>query len=96
MALPSPTDLAAVASLVVALVAATMAYLGWRSYRNTGNWKLVFVVLAFVVFVLRSLFTAYNVKTHTVPHDSIEFVGSLFDVLIVLLLFVPFFLPPRR
>lgn len=95
MALPSPTTLAFLASGLVAVMTATMAYLGWRSYQKTRNPRLVFVIVAFVTFVLKSLFVAYNVKVHAVPHDSIEFVSALFDVLIAVLLFIPFFLDTR-
>lgn len=95
MALPGPTALAAGAAFVVALLAAVMAYLGTKSYRNTGNTRLLFVVVAFLVFVVKSLFTAYNVSSHAVRHDTIELVGSLFDVVIVVLLFIPFFLRSR-
>jgi hypothetical protein len=86
----TPVNLAVLASLVVALLAGLMAYWGYRSYRATENLRLLFVVLAFVVFVLKSLFIAYNVRSHAVAHDAIEFVGAMFDLIIVLLLFVPF------
>jgi uncharacterized membrane protein YfcA len=90
MVLPDPTALAIAASLVVALVTAAMAVLGWRSYKATDNPRLVFVVLAFALFALKSLFVAYNVQTHVVGHDSIEFFSALFDVGIVVLFFMPF------
>lgn len=96
MALLTPTNLAMTASLAVALMTAVMAYLGWRSYAKTRNPRLVFVSVAFVVFVLKSLFVAYNVKWHAVPHDSIELVSAIFDVLVAVLLFIPFFLSPQR
>lgn len=91
MALLTPTNLALAASLLVATLTAVMAYLGFRSFQKTGNARLVFVVVAFVAFALKSLFVAYNVTWHAVPHDSIEFVSALFDVLIVVVLFIPFF-----
>lgn len=87
------TNIAVAISLVVAGLATVMAYLGTRSYRATGNLRLLFVVVAFIVFVLKSLFVAYNVRFHAVPHDSIELVGGLFDGIIVLLLFIPFVAP---
>lgn len=96
MVLPNPTTMAALMSAAVAVLAAIMAYLGWKSYRNTGNQRLVFIVLAFFLFIVKSLFTAYNVTSHAVPHDSIELVGSMLDLIIVLLLFIPFFLNPKR
>lgn len=96
MAPVSPTDLATIASLLVALLAAIMAYLGLRSYQKTKNPRLVFVAVAFLAFVIKSLFVGYNVNFHAVPHDSIEFVSALFDVLIVVTLFIPFFLDTGR
>lgn len=89
----NPTNLAVGASLLVALLALLMAYWGIRSYRATENLRLLFVVMAFVVFVLKSLFVAYNVRYHAVPHDSIELVSALFDLLVVLCLFIPFVTP---
>lgn len=96
MALPTPTTLGTAASVLVAAMTLIMAYLGYRSYRNTGNVRLVFVVVAFVTYALKSLFVAYNLQTHATLHDTIELVSALFDVVIVMLLFVPFFLNNGR
>ncbi|MDX1611845.1 MAG: hypothetical protein R3185_05710 [Candidatus Thermoplasmatota archaeon] len=96
MALPSPTTLAVLASAIVAVLSAVMAYLGYRSYQRTRNSKLVFIVVAFLVFILKSAFVAYNVTAHVVPHDTIEFVSAVFDLAIVFLLFIPFFLKAPR
>lgn len=90
-----PTQLAVLANAIVAVLAAIMAYLGIKSYRATGNVKLLFIVIAFVVFIMKALFVSYNVTYHAVPHDAIEFVSALFDVVIVMLLFVPFFARAR-
>ena len=62
-------------------------------YKRQGNTRLLFVVIAFGVFVLKGLFSAYNVLTHTVPHDAIELVLSLLDLIALLLLFIPFVIP---
>ncbi len=83
-------DLAVATSLGVALLSLVMAYLGVRSFLATDNSRLLFVVMAFAVFALKSLFVAYNVRSHVVDHDAIEFVSALFDLIIVMLLFVPF------
>ncbi len=96
MPLIGATELAVIASAIVAVLSAVMAYLGLRSYRKTRNPRLVFVSVAFIAFVLKSIFVGYNVTYHIVPHDSIEFVSALFDVLIVLMLFIPFFLDTGR
>jgi hypothetical protein len=53
------------------------------------------VALAFVVFGLKNVFSAYNVLTHTVPHDAIELVLSLFDLVLLVLLFAPLVLRRR-
>jgi predicted negative regulator of RcsB-dependent stress response len=91
MALLTTTNLAVLASLVVAALTGTMAYLGWRSFQKTRNTQLVFVAVAFLTFLLKSLFVAYNVHSHAVPHDAIELVSAVFDLLIATLLFLPFF-----
>lgn len=87
----SPHILAAATSLFVALLAGTMALLGFRSFQKTRNPRLVFVVIAFVAFTLKSLFVGYNVFTHVIAHDAIEFVSAMFDLLIIFTLFLPFF-----
>lgn len=96
MALDPVTLLAVLTSGLVALITGIMAYLGYRSYQATGNHRLMFVVIAFMTFMIRSLFVAYSVQTHTIPHDAIEFVSALFDLVIVLLLFVPFVMKTPR
>lgn len=92
----TPTTLAVAASLTVAVLTAAMAYMGLRSFQKTRNPRLVFVVVAFLAFLLKSLFVAYNVRWHAVPHDSIEFVSALFDLMIAALLFIPFFVDLGR
>ncbi len=87
----SPHTLAAATSLFVALLAWIMAVLGFRSFQKTRNPRLVFVVIAFVTFTVKSLFVSYNVISHVVPHDAIEFISALFDLLIIVTLFLPFF-----
>lgn len=96
MVLLSPTNLAVAASILVAVLTAVMAYLGFRSFQKTRNPRLVFVVVAFIAFAIKSLFVAYNVRRHMVPHDAIEFVSALFDLLIVVVLFIPFFVDVGR
>lgn len=86
----STTTLAVATSICVAAIAGLMAALGFKSFRKTRNPRLLFVVTAFGVFSLKSVFVAYNVNSHVVPHDGIEFVSAIFDLLIVVLLFLPF------
>lgn len=91
----TPTTLAVAASAIVALLASVMAYLGFRSFSKTRNHRLVFVAVAFLVFAIKSIFIGANVRTHLVPHDTIEFVGALFDLVIVVLIFLPFVMTRR-
>lgn len=79
-------------SIAVGLIALVMAGLAFRARRRSGNRQLAFVGAAFTLFLAKSLFSAYNVQTHYVPHDLIELGLSLFDLAIIGLLFLPFVL----
>lgn len=89
------TIFAIVASLLVAVLTLFMAYRVFRSYRSTLDRRLMFVLAAFLVFALKSLFIgAAVIPPHViVAHDSIEAVGAVMDVVIVGLLFIPFVAP---
>lgn len=78
-------------SVLVGLLALVMAVLAWRAALKRNNRGLRLVSLAFGVFALKNAFSAYNVRTHAVPHDAIELVLSLFDLVLLLLLFAPLF-----
>lgn len=83
---------ASLTGLLVGLIALAMAVLAWQARQRSGNPQLAFVAGAFALFLAKSLFSAYNVWTHDVPHDEIELVLSLFDLLIIGALFLPFVL----
>ncbi|HET6405836.1 MAG TPA: hypothetical protein VFH78_14430 [Candidatus Thermoplasmatota archaeon] len=82
-------------SAVVAALAFVLAVLAWRAAVRRGNPALRIVAVAFGVFGLKNVFSAYNVLTHLVPHDAIELVLSLFDLVLLLLLFLPLVLRRR-
>jgi len=86
----SLADASSGVSLIVGAIALVMAVLAFRARGRSGNRKLLFVGAAFTVFLVKSLFSAYNVHTHVVVHDAIELGLSLFDLLILVLLFLPF------
>lgn len=91
------TALAAWSYLVVGIIAAVMAGLTWRSYRHTGNIKLLFVFMAFFTILVKSLLVLLHEWAHLVEnHHEVLVIMGLFDVLIVLLFFVPFLAAPRR
>ena len=87
---PALTPVSAGVSVTVALLAFVLAGLAFGAMRRRGNPSLRWVALAFVVFGVKNLFSAANVVTHVVPHDAIELVLSLFDLALLLLLFMPF------
>ncbi len=82
---------------IIALVAALsllLTFLAAAAWNRSGNRKLAFVMLAFLAFFLKSVLTAYSVETNVIQHEHLELVGSLFDLLILLLLVAPFGLAP--
>lgn len=92
---PELTTYSVGVSAVVALLAFVMAVLALRGASRRQNNALRIVALAFFVFGLKNVFSAYNVLTHTVPHDAIELVLSLFDLVLLVLLFLPLALRKR-
>lgn len=77
--------IAAVAAVSLALTA--LAFLAWR---RSGNRKLAFVTAAFGLFFLKSVLTAYSVRTDFIVHEDLELVGALLDLIVVVLLLAPF------
>lgn len=74
---------------VVAVLALGLAVVAFGAARKRANRGLYYVGLAFLVFGVKNAFSAYNVLVHTVQHDDIELVLSLFDLAIIGLLFLP-------
>lgn len=77
-------------STVVALLAITFTVLAYRAWHRRRNPALRAVALAFGLFAIKNVFSAINVIYHIVPHDGIELVLSLFDLALLLVLFLPF------
>lgn len=87
--MPALTPASATVSLVVALLALALAGLAVAAARRRANPALRWVAAAFLVFGVKNLFSAYNVLYHAVPHDAIELVLSLFDLVLLVLLLLP-------
>lgn len=92
---PELTPYSAGVSVVVGFLALGLAVLAMASLRKRGNPALRFVAAAFVVFAAKNAFSAYNVLTHAVPHDAIELILSLFDLVLLVLLIAPVLLRKR-
>lgn len=88
-------SVSAAVSILVATLAFVMAGMGFAAAAKRGNRALRIVALSFAVFGVKNVFSAVNVSTHLVEHDMIELVLSLFDLVILALLFTPFILRKR-
>lgn len=99
---PALTPFSAATSGLVALLALVMAIVAFRARIRRGNKALALVGWAFVIFCVKNVFSGYNVIAHdqvgwpSIPHDEIELILSLFDLVILLLLFAPFLLRRGR
>lgn len=85
--------LSAFSSLVVALVALVsgiLTVLTWMAAERTGRRKVRFVAAAFFVHFTKSAVVAYGLVTRDIGHEILETVEGGFDLLMVTLLFVPF------
>lgn len=96
MALDELSIVSTSTSSIVALLAFVLSALALRAARRRANPRLKWVAGAFFVFGLKNVFSAFNVATHDVPHDAIELALSVFDLVIILMLFVPLFVRRRR
>lgn len=76
-------------SVIVTLLASTLAILAFLAATKRRSPNLRWVGAAFVVFAAKNAFSAYNVWTHVIPHDAIELTLSLFDLVLLGLIFAP-------
>lgn len=98
---PGLATASSLTSGLVALLALILAVFAFRAASLRGNRNLRLVGTAFLVFSVKNIFSAYNVHAHeqptwpSVPHDTLELVLSLFDLVLLILLFVPLLLRRR-
>lgn len=83
-------------SVIVMFLAIALAVMALRAARMRSAPTLRWVAAAFGVFALKNAFSAFNVWTHAVPHDAIELVLSLLDLVLLVLLFAPLVLRRRN
>jgi len=87
---PQVIPYASATAAIVALLAIVFAAVAVRAASARRNGALIWVALAFFVFALKQVFTSIVVVTDYVPHDIIELVLTVSDLLIMLFLFAPF------
>lgn len=75
---------------IVALVSLTLSILTFEAYRRMQNRKILFVAGAFMVHFVKSAFVAVAIYGRLVGHEALEIVEAVFDLAMVLLLFIPF------
>jgi len=82
-------------SLVVAVLALAFSVMAFRAYSKRSNSAMQWVGVAFLVFALRNLFSAFNIWTEAIHHGTVELVLSLFDLALMLILMTPLLLRRR-
>lgn len=86
------TEVSAAILATVALVALVLLALTAVSYGRRRNRALLFLMGAFAVFASKNLLAAASVMFGLIPHEHLEVVEGLADLLVALLLISPFFL----
>lgn len=86
----------AVLSALAASLGVVFAFLAWRARSRGGHKRLLWIAGAFTLFAAKNAFSAASVMTEIVPHDMIELVLSGCDVVLMVLMFLPFLTVRRR
>lgn len=76
--------------LAVGVLATALAAIAWAAHRRTKDVRLLWVGAAFVVFAAKEVVTGYAIVTESIAHESLELVNSLLDLVVLVLLVVPF------
>lgn len=74
---------------IVAVIALFLTVTAWRSAHRTGNRRLLLVTGAFGALGIKGLLVAYSLQTEMIGHETLEWVSSLFDLVVVILLALP-------
>lgn len=82
--------ISSIISALVALLALALAVVTWMAYRRVGNRKIVFVSAAFATHAVKSVLVAFSLATAMFPHEMLEIIEAAFDLLMVVLLAIPF------
>lgn len=85
------TGLAAAVIALVALISLGLFAVVWVARRRTGNHRLLFVGLAFLVFFLKGTFVSAVLVLEALQHEHLEMVEASFDLVALVLLAIPLF-----
>ncbi|HWG90710.1 MAG TPA: hypothetical protein VNZ52_07665 [Candidatus Thermoplasmatota archaeon] len=75
---------------IVAVVSLILSLLTFEAYRRVRNRKILFVAAAFLIHFVKSGFVAIAIYWRLVGHEVLELTEAGFDLVIVVLLFIPF------
>lgn len=95
MAVPSDTGLSSALAFVAGIVSAVLLILAARTYRQTREPNLLFVVAAFGVFTLKSFFDSLVIYTEIIDHHPLELIDTIANLATLFLLVTPILWPRR-
>jgi hypothetical protein len=78
---------------LVAIISLVLSLITLFAYAKLKNSKLLFVFSAFLVFFIKCVYVSLAIAYDIVEHKNLELHSSLFDLLVVLMLFIPFLMP---
>ena len=85
-------DFSVITAIAVALISGALTIIvgiGWRRQRDS---RMLMIAGAFFTHFVKSVFVATSLSLHWLTHETIEPVGDGFDLVMMVLLFVPFVL----
>lgn len=93
MAVPSDTGLSAGLAFAAGIVSTLLLVLAARTYRQTREANLLFVVAAFAVFTLKSFFDSLVIYTEIIDHHPLELIDTVANLATLFLLVTPILWP---
>ena len=84
-------DLAAIIIAWVIIISLALVVITYLAYRRSEEKKLIFVTLSFLAFLAKGSTIAIALFTDWFSFESVILMVSIFDLLILILLFFPFF-----
>ena len=77
---------------IVAVISGALALVTLLGWRRMGNRKIGFISAAFATHFAKSALVAVFLATSLVGHEVVEAVEALFDLAMMVFLFIPFVL----
>ena len=82
--------------LIVSVISLLLTIVGLLSYNKVRDSRILFVTLAFGAFFLKNFLIALSLAYNLIAHGDLELIGSLFDLVTIILLFIPIFKKPKN